>query len=517
MEALGLVRVQAQIKLVFPAEFKARLAQGIVADLCARVALGQVCRVSGQLVGDDAFFDVIFIGQAQMLFRRHIAEHGAAIPANLRGANRRGDVVVAGGDVGGQRAKGVERRFVAPFQFFVHILFDQLHRHMAGAFDHHLHIVLPGNLGELAQGFQLAQLGVVVGVVNRARTQAIAQAEGHIVGLHDLADFLKVGVEEVFLMVGQTPFGHDRAAPADNAGHALGSHRHIAQQHTSMDGEVIHALFGLLDQRVFEDFPGQVFGLAADFFQRLINRHRANRHRAVADDPLAGFMDVFAGGQIHDGVGAPADAPGHFFDFFANAGSHRAIADIAVDLHQEVAADDHRLGFRVVDIGRDDGAATGDFVADEFRGDFFRNAGAKALAGVLAGEQARHFFALRAAGLQAGQVFTATQVFPNRHIFHFGSDDATAGVMHLADIGPGLGAARRAGKVKAQRVELFVGGALAAVFAGQIRQQLGVLALFNPGGAQRSQARAHVDAHGRVGVRAGGVVHGNRRVGFAAK
>ena len=27
---------------------------------------------------------------------------------------------------------------------------------MAGAFDHHLHIMLPGNLGEFAQGFQFA-------------------------------------------------------------------------------------------------------------------------------------------------------------------------------------------------------------------------------------------------------------------------------------------------------------------------------------------------------------------------
>ena len=86
-------------------------------------------------------------------------------------------------------------------------------------------------------------------------TQAVAEAEGHVVGLHDLADFLEVGVEEVFLDGGQAPLGHDRAAAADDAGHALGGHRHIAQQHAGVDGEVIHALFGLLDQRVAEDFP----------------------------------------------------------------------------------------------------------------------------------------------------------------------------------------------------------------------------------------------------------------------
>ena len=43
-----------------------------------------------------------------------------------------------------------------------------LHRHVARALDHHLHVVLPRHLGEFAQGLQLAQLRLVVGVVDRA-------------------------------------------------------------------------------------------------------------------------------------------------------------------------------------------------------------------------------------------------------------------------------------------------------------------------------------------------------------
>ena len=65
-------------------------------------------------------------------------------------------------------------------------------------------------------------------------------------------------------------------------------------------------------------------------------------------------------------------------------------------------------------------AATGDFVADEFRGDFFRNAGAKALAGVLAGEQARHFFRLAGRWPSGCPGIHGDAGFPNRHIFHFG-------------------------------------------------------------------------------------------------
>jgi hypothetical protein len=193
-------------------------------------------------------------------------------------------------------------------------------------------------------------------------------------------------------VVRQTPLGHDRAAAADDAGHPVGGQRHVAQQHAGVDGEVVDALFGLFDQRVAEDFPGQVFGLAVDLFQRLIDRHGADGDRAVADDPFARFVDVLAGGQVHHGVAAPADRPGHFLDFFLNAGPERRVADVGVDLDEEVAADDHRLAFRVVDVVGDDGAATGDFATDEFRGDFFRDAGAEVLAGVLAARAGRPFF-----------------------------------------------------------------------------------------------------------------------------
>ena len=70
---------------------------------------------------------------------------------------------------------------------------------MAGALDHHLHAVLPGDLGQLAQGLQLGELGRVVGVGDAAGAQAVAQRERDVVGPHDLADVLEVLVEEVLL------------------------------------------------------------------------------------------------------------------------------------------------------------------------------------------------------------------------------------------------------------------------------------------------------------------------------
>ena len=109
-----------------------------------------------------------------MLLGRHVAEHRRAVPTDHGGAYARGDVIVTRRNVGGERPQGVERRLVAVLEFLVEVLLDQLHGDMAGPFDDDLHIVLPSDLGELAQGFELAKLRLVVGIGNTARAQSIA-------------------------------------------------------------------------------------------------------------------------------------------------------------------------------------------------------------------------------------------------------------------------------------------------------------------------------------------------------
>ena len=89
----------------------------------------------------------------------------------------RGDVVVARRDVRYQRPQRVERRAVAEFHFLVDLLLDLVERHMAGAFDHDLHVVLPGLLGQLAQCLQFGELRFVAGVGDAAGTKAVSQRE----------------------------------------------------------------------------------------------------------------------------------------------------------------------------------------------------------------------------------------------------------------------------------------------------------------------------------------------------
>ncbi len=225
-------------------------------------------------------------------------------------------MVVARRNVGRQRTERVERRFVTLLQLLFHIDLDHVHRHVTGAFDHDLDVVLPGDLRELAQRFEFGKLAFVVRVGNGAGSQSVAQAERDVVRLHDLADLFEVGIGEVLLMMSQTPLGVDRSAARDNTGHPLRRHRHIRQTHAGVNGEIVDALLSLLDERVAENLPGQVFRLAADLFERLIDRHGADRHRGIANDPFASLVDVLAGGEVHHRVGAPADRPDHLFNFF---------------------------------------------------------------------------------------------------------------------------------------------------------------------------------------------------------
>ena len=218
-------------------------------------------------------------------------------------------------------------------------------------------------------------------------------------------------------MMGETPFGHDRAPTGNNAGNPLGRQRHIAQKHTGMNREVIHPLFGLLDQRVAINLPGQLFGNPIHFFQSLIDGHRANGHHGVANNPFARLMDILAGRQVHDGVGPPQCRPGQLLDLFFNRGTDRGISDIRVHFNQEITADNHRLDFRMVDVGRNDGATPRHLRADKLRGDFIRNLRAECLPQMLLA---------RLTGLLE---LSASHVFADGDVFHLGRDNALAGIV----------------------------------------------------------------------------------------
>src|SRR5690349_1492297 len=111
------------------------------------------------------------------------------------------------------------------------------------------------------------------------------------------------------------------------------------------------------------------------------------------DDPFTSRMDVFTSREIHHGISTPECSPGHFVHFLLDGGGDSRVANVGINLDQEVAPDDHRLTFGMIDVGWDNGASSGDLVTNKLR----------------------------------------LQSFTNGNKFHLRRDNATSGIVHLGD------------------------------------------------------------------------------------
>ena len=127
--------------------------------------IGGVC---GKLVCNYAFFNVLFIRQTEMLFRRDITQHCCTKPADHRRSNAARNMVVARSNVCRQRPERVEWRLTADLKLLVHVLFDQVHRNVSRPLDHRLAIHLPRDLGQLTKRIELGKLGFVISVGDRS-------------------------------------------------------------------------------------------------------------------------------------------------------------------------------------------------------------------------------------------------------------------------------------------------------------------------------------------------------------
>src|ERR1700693_2276100 len=144
MHGAGRGWIERQFELFVPIKEEPRVAWGVVAIAGAWPMACDVSRVGRNFVGDHSLLYVFRIWEAEMLFGRHITQHGSSVPSNHGGADRAGNVVIARRDINHERPEGIEGRFMAPFHLLVDLLLDLVQRNMAWAFDHYLNIVLPG-------------------------------------------------------------------------------------------------------------------------------------------------------------------------------------------------------------------------------------------------------------------------------------------------------------------------------------------------------------------------------------
>ena len=325
--------IETKIELVLPTKFKAGLGYRVVAILRAGMTLREVGCMGRNLVGDHAVLNVFFIRQSEMLLRRDVAEHRATIPSDHRRTDSACDVVVARSDIRRERPERVKWSLMAPFKLLRHVFLNHVHGHVTRTLVHDLHPLGPSAISEFPLHLQFPKLRLVVSVSDRAGPQPISNTEAYVVGRHDVTDVIPMRVEEIFFVMREAPLCHNATATRNNTRHAARRERHKAQENSGVNREVVHPLLGLFDECVAEDFPCQILSLSADLFQRLIDGNSADRHWRIAKNPFTRGVDVFSGGKIHHGIGAPLRGPAHLLDFLINARCHGAVADICVDFH----------------------------------------------------------------------------------------------------------------------------------------------------------------------------------------
>ena len=279
-------------------------------------------------------------------------------------------MVIAGGNVGHQRSKNVERSAHADALLHLHIGGDLVQRHMARALHHDLDIVGPGAFGQLAQTHQLFDLADIGGVGQAAGAAGVAQRDGHIVLFADVQDLVKVLVERVLVAGHAHPGKHEGAAAADNV-HLplmLADLVNGLAGDAAVQGDKVHAVLRMQADHINEILCRQGGQVALVVDDRVIHGHRADHDRALVGQLLAERLGVAMAGKIHDGLGTHVDGAHHFLHLDVIILAVAGDTQVDVDLGAQHAA--HALGVEagVVLVGGDGHLALRDPLPDLFGG-----------------------------------------------------------------------------------------------------------------------------------------------------
>ena len=141
----------------------------------------------------------------------------------------------------------------------------------------------------------------------------------------------------------------------------------MLNQNASVNRLIIHTLLGVLFDDVQKVVRRQGFNVAVNAFQRLIDRHRANRHRRSINDCGANFIQVAATRrQIHHRVGTIFDGKMQFCHFFIHVGRVRRCAQIGIHLAFRSNADRHRFQIGMINVGRNNHPSPCHFRPNQF-------------------------------------------------------------------------------------------------------------------------------------------------------
>ena len=315
----------------------------------------------GDLEGDDALAHVVGVGQAQVLGGRHIAQEACTLAGGKRAADGSRDVVVAGGDVGYERAEHVVGSLVADSLLHLHLGLYLVERHVARTLDDDLHALVPSAQGQLAQVHELVDLHGVAGVGQTSRAAGVAQRDGDVVGAADLEHLVKVLVEGVLLARHLHPGKHEGAAARHDV-HLAVVHLealHDGAGEAAVKRNEINAVLGMHAHDVEPLLGRDVAQGLAVVDDGVVDGHRADDGGALGGELAAEGARVTVGGQVHDGLGAQAHGVRDLLHLHVQVAPVAAGAQVHVDLGAQGKADAEGREARVVHVGRDGDLALG--------------------------------------------------------------------------------------------------------------------------------------------------------------
>jgi hypothetical protein len=115
VKCTGCIGIEGQVELILPPKIEPGPRDRIVARAGRGMTLRQIGGVRRDFVSDHTHFDVVAIRESQMLLGLDLTEHRCSKPADHCGTNGRGNVIVPGRNIGGERPECVKRGFRTVF------------------------------------------------------------------------------------------------------------------------------------------------------------------------------------------------------------------------------------------------------------------------------------------------------------------------------------------------------------------------------------------------------------------
>ena len=239
-----------------------------------------------------------------------------------------------------------------------------------GTLHHHLDVVVPGPLGQLAQAHQLLYLAHVGGVGQAAGPAGVPQGDGHVVLFADVQNLVEVLVEGVFLPGHAHPGEHQAPAPGDNVHLPLVTADLVdgLAGDAAVEGDKVHPVLRVEAHHVDKVLGGEGAQVPLVVDDAVVHRHGADHGRALGHQLSPEGLGVPVGGQVHNGLGPQFDGAHHLLHLNIVVLAVPGDTQVHVDLGAQHAAHPLWVQAGMALVGADGHLALGHQLHELFQG-----------------------------------------------------------------------------------------------------------------------------------------------------